>query len=57
MGKRDYDYLEQCFDELLDDYNYAQAEIKELKETINNLRSLCHEHGIEIPEPQVSITF
>lgn len=49
MKKRDYDYLEQCFDKLLHDYNCAQAEIKELKATVEALRAICLTNGIEVP--------
>lgn len=48
MKKRDYDYLEECFDKLLHDYNCAQAEIKDLKETVEILRAICHANGIEV---------
>ena len=57
MAKRDYEYLEECFDKLLDDYNYTKTEIKELKETIDILKALCLSHGIKLSEPKESIPF
>lgn len=49
MNKRDYDYLGECFDKLLHDYNCAQDEIKELKETVEALKAICLINGIKIP--------
>ena len=49
MNKKKYENLEDCFYQLQNDYNCALMEIKELKETIEILKSICQTHHIEIP--------
>jgi hypothetical protein len=57
MNKRKYEYLEECFDQLQNDYHYAQTEIRELKDAIELLKSILHANNIEIPNLEESIPF
>jgi hypothetical protein len=49
MKKQDYECLEECFGQLWSAYQESQEENKELKETIEYLKSLCLANNIEIP--------
>lgn len=57
MNKRKYEYLEQCFDQLQNDYHYAQVEIRELKDAIELLKSILHDNNIKIPNLEKSDSF
>jgi len=37
-----YEYLEECWDQVMIAYHYIMNEIEELEETIDRLKSLCH---------------
>lgn len=50
MNKTKYSELEECFEKLLNDYNAAQTEIKELKENIEFLKHICRVNNISVAD-------